>query len=100
MGKTWKGDKKRRTPANINRKVDGRGFHSQRQVPVPPEAREELNAKDQENNALRSELAMLRLQLSDRNYSNTGRMRDFVLKEAPLESFNEYVFAATSHLCH
>ena len=43
---------------------------------------------------------MLRLQLSDRNYSNTGRMRDFVLKEAPLESFNEYVFAATSHLCH
>ena len=47
MGKTWKGDEKRRTPANINRKVVGRGFQSQQQVPVPPEAREELNAKDQ-----------------------------------------------------
>ena len=47
MGKTWKGDEKRRTPANINRKVEGRGFQSQRQVPVPLEAREELNAKDQ-----------------------------------------------------
>ena len=46
VGKTWKGDEKRRTPANINRKVEGRGFQSQRQVPVPPEAREELNAKD------------------------------------------------------
>ena len=47
VGKTWKGDKKRRTPANINRKVKGRGFQSQRKVPVPLEAREELNAKDQ-----------------------------------------------------
>ena len=48
MGKTWKGDEKRRTPANINRKkVEGRGFQSQQQVAVPPVAREELNAKDQ-----------------------------------------------------
>ena len=47
MGKTRKGDEKRRTPANINRKVEGRGFQSQQQVQVPPEAREELNAKDQ-----------------------------------------------------
>ena len=30
---------------------------------------------------------------------NSGWRRDFVLREAPLESFNEYVFAVTSHLC-
>ena len=31
---------------------------------------------------------------------NAGRRIDFVLQEAPLESFNEYVFAVTSHLCY
>merc|ERR1719270_1679962 len=31
---------------------------------------------------------------------NGGRRIDFVLQEAPLESFNEYVFAVTSHLCY
>ena len=31
---------------------------------------------------------------------NSGRRIDFVLQEAPLESFNEYVFAVTSHLCY
>jgi len=31
---------------------------------------------------------------------NEGRRVDYVLQEAPLESFNEYVFAIASHLCY
>jgi len=31
---------------------------------------------------------------------NDGRRVDYVLQEAPLESFNEYVFAIASHLCY
>ncbi|XP_063221655.1 SEC23-interacting protein isoform X2 [Bacillus rossius redtenbacheri] len=31
---------------------------------------------------------------------NGGRRIDHVLQEAPLESFNEYVFAMTSHVCY
>eukprot|EP00092_Neocalanus_flemingeri_P040429 GFUD01044030.1.p1 GENE.GFUD01044030.1~~GFUD01044030.1.p1 ORF type:complete len:1043 (-),score=301.73 GFUD01044030.1:134-3262(-) len=31
---------------------------------------------------------------------NEGRRVDYVLQEAPLESFNEYVFALASHLCY
>lgn len=29
---------------------------------------------------------------------NGGRRIDYVLQEAPLESFNEYIFALTSHV--
>ena len=35
-----------------------------------------------------------------RSQLNSGRRIDHVLQEAPLESFNEYVFAVTSHLCY
>lgn len=31
---------------------------------------------------------------------NGGRRIDYVLQEAPFESFNEYVFALTSHVCY
>lgn len=31
---------------------------------------------------------------------NDGKRVDYVLQEAPLESFNEYVFAIASHLCY
>jgi len=31
---------------------------------------------------------------------NGGRRVDFVLQEAPLESFNEYLFALSSHVCY
>ena len=31
---------------------------------------------------------------------NQGNRIDFVLQEAPFESFNEYVFALGSHLCY
>lgn len=31
---------------------------------------------------------------------NQGRRVDYVLQEAPLESFNEYVSAITSHVCY
>merc|ERR1719244_5740 len=31
---------------------------------------------------------------------NQGRRVDYVLQEAPMESFNEYVFALASHLCY
>ena len=31
---------------------------------------------------------------------NNGQRIDYVLQEAPYESFNEYVFALGSHLCY
>lgn len=31
---------------------------------------------------------------------NGGRRVDYVLQEAPLESFNEYIFAMSSHVCY
>lgn len=31
---------------------------------------------------------------------NGGRRIDYVLQEAPIESFNEYLFAIQSHLCY
>jgi len=31
---------------------------------------------------------------------NSGKRVDYVLQEAPLESFNEYLFAIASHLCY
>ncbi|XP_066155329.1 phospholipase DDHD2 isoform X3 [Euwallacea fornicatus] len=31
---------------------------------------------------------------------NNGRRIDYVLQEAPLEFFNEYIFAITSHVCY
>ena len=31
---------------------------------------------------------------------NGGRRIDYVLQEAPLESFNEYLSAVTSHVCY
>lgn len=31
---------------------------------------------------------------------NGGRRIDYVLQEAPLESFNEYLFAIGSHVCY
>lgn len=31
---------------------------------------------------------------------NQGRRVDYVLQEAPLEFFNEYIFALTSHVCY
>lgn len=31
---------------------------------------------------------------------NAGRRIDYVLQEAPLEFFNEYIFALTSHVCY
>lgn len=31
---------------------------------------------------------------------NEGRRIDYVLQEAPLESFNEYLFALSSHVCY
>lgn len=31
---------------------------------------------------------------------NGGRRVDYVLQEAPLESFNEYIFALSSHVCY
>lgn len=31
---------------------------------------------------------------------NGGRRIDYVLQEAPLEFFNEYIFALTSHVCY
>lgn len=31
---------------------------------------------------------------------NGGRRIDYVLQEAPLESFNEYIFALSSHVCY
>lgn len=31
---------------------------------------------------------------------NNGRRIDYVLQEAPLEFFNEYIFALTSHVCY
>jgi len=31
---------------------------------------------------------------------NDGRRVDYVIQEAPLESFNEYLFAISSHLCY
>lgn len=31
---------------------------------------------------------------------NAGRRIDYVLQEAPLEFFNEYLFALTSHVCY
>lgn len=31
---------------------------------------------------------------------NEGKRIDYVLQEAPLEFFNEYIFALTSHVCY
>lgn len=31
---------------------------------------------------------------------NKGNRVDYVLQEAPIESFNEYLFAVGSHLCY
>lgn len=31
---------------------------------------------------------------------NRGRRIDYVLQEAPIEFFNEYLFALTSHVCY
>lgn len=31
---------------------------------------------------------------------NNGRRIDYILQEAPLEFFNEYIFALTSHVCY
>lgn len=31
---------------------------------------------------------------------NGGRRIDYVLQEAPLESFNEYISAISSHVCY
>lgn len=31
---------------------------------------------------------------------NEGKRIDYVLQEAPLEFFNEYLFALTSHVCY
>lgn len=31
---------------------------------------------------------------------NKGKRIDYVLQEAPIESFNEYLFAVVSHLCY
>lgn len=31
---------------------------------------------------------------------NRGRRIDYVLQEAPLEFFNEYLFALSSHVCY
>ena len=31
---------------------------------------------------------------------NSGRRIDYVLQEAPLESFNEYLFALKTHVCY
>ena len=31
---------------------------------------------------------------------NGGRRIDYVLQEAPIECFNEYLFAIQSHLCY
>jgi len=31
---------------------------------------------------------------------NGGRRIDYVLQEAPLESFNEYLFALKTHVCY
>jgi hypothetical protein len=31
---------------------------------------------------------------------NAGRRIDFVLQEAPIESFNEYLFSLSSHVCY
>ena len=62
------------------------------------ELEQEVEKKMREQEEARSEspvqVAVLESQL------NSGRRIDFVLQEAPLESFNEYVFAVTSHLCY
>jgi hypothetical protein len=34
------------------------------------------------------------------NLNAGGRRIDYVLQEAPMESFNEYLFALASHLCY
>merc|ERR1719336_991874 len=50
--------------------------------------------EDRSESPVENEVAGLEARL------NAGRRIDFVLQEAPLESFNEYVFAVTSHLCY
>ena len=51
-------------------------------------------AADRSESPVQEQVAVLEARL------NSGRRIDFVLQEAPLESFNEYVFAVTSHLCY
>ena len=59
---------------------------------VEKEMREQQEARSE--SPVMEQVAVLESQL------NSGRRIDFVLQEAPLESFNEYVFAVTSHLCY
>merc|ERR1719278_2366170 len=59
---------------------------------VEKEMREQQEARSE--SPVQDQVAVLESQL------NSGRRIDFVLQEAPLESFNEYVFAVTSHLCY
>ena len=59
---------------------------------VEKEMREQQEARSE--SPVLEQVAVLESQL------NSGRRIDFVLQEAPLESFNEYVFAVTSHLCY
>ena len=58
------------------------------------EVEKEMREQEQARSESPVQVAVLESQL------NSGRRIDFVLQEAPLESFNEYVFAVTSHLCY
>ncbi|KAF2879623.1 hypothetical protein ILUMI_26536 [Ignelater luminosus] len=51
---------------------------------------ESINAQNEEDQKTDLYLGIL----------NKGRRIDYVLQEAPLESFNEYLFALTSHVCY
>lgn len=65
-----------------NLKMDGRTFSPSSSTGCPHD--EQIDLTDQQTHGC----------------LNSGRRVDFVLQEAPLEYFNEYLFALTSHMCY
>lgn len=61
-------------------------------IKTEPSHHEQSSLQDEETTELVTKVNMGKL--------NMGRRIDFVLQEAPYESFNDYVFALASHACY
>ncbi|CAG0889001.1 unnamed protein product [Cyprideis torosa] len=83
------------TPLSPQRSTDS-NVSSAEQATTSLEAGLDLEAVQKDDEIQRQQLlesgAMLRL--------NNGRRVDHVLQETPLESFNEYLFALSAHVCY
>lgn len=62
-------------------------------------SQEQLNQKKEEASQMREQRTMEEADLRLGKLNN-GRRIDYVLQEAPFESFNEYLFALGSHMCY